>query len=270
MEQQKARQPSLSERFKTILDGKSKLVQSDGDGSRSEPLILRYSGTNNPLMKIGLLITTYNRPQYLQQCLNSLYSSDLTSVHQILIVDDASSDPKVKPLLEKAIDILKAKVWVNQNNKGIANNIGLGSELLFETFDCDSVINLDPDTIVSHDWINKLSDLHKRFKTVIASGFNTLSRHPGVPKPRHDVHEWFPDYVTKNSIGGINMMYSFSVFNKIIKPHLVAENWDWRVCDEFKKRYWLFVVTRPSVVQHIGIGEGMHPSNNPDVAFDYE
>lgn len=222
------------------------------------------------MKKVGLLITTYNRGEYLRQCLNSLALSDLSHINQILVVDDASTDALTKELLVKVKTAWKgSKVWVNAENKGIHNNIRLGSELLFD-MGCDVVINLDPDTVVKSDWALKLLELHYKFPTTIASGFNTLSRHPGSPTPRHDVFEWFDTYVTKSSIGGINMVYSFSMYHKIIKQHLIALNWDWRICREFQSRHWLFVITRPSVVQHIGIGEGMHPSNNPDVAYDYD
>ena len=45
--------------------------------------------------KTALIITTYNRPDLLKQCLDSLRECDLSKLHAIYIHDDNSKDPKV-------------------------------------------------------------------------------------------------------------------------------------------------------------------------------
>jgi glycosyltransferase involved in cell wall biosynthesis len=219
--------------------------------------------------KIGLLITTYNRPEYLKQCLNSIWFSDRFQLDQVLIVDDCSTDETTMALIFKCPELVNADVIIKETNSGIHRSISIGCDRLFLHHQCDTVITIDGDTLVKPEWINALLTLHDRFPTNISSGFNTLVRHPGQDKPRHDVHEWFDTYVTKHSIGGINMVFSFSIYHKIIKPCLVDLKWDARVSHEFKNRFWVFTVTRPSVVQHIGLEEGMHMTNNPDIAYDF-
>jgi glycosyltransferase involved in cell wall biosynthesis len=49
-------------------------------------------------MKIGLLITTFNRPEYLRQTLESLKRADLHNA-QIFIVDDCSRDNETLRLI---------------------------------------------------------------------------------------------------------------------------------------------------------------------------
>ena len=58
-------------------------------------------------MKLGLLITTYERPDYLYRCLESLKTSGITKDIQVLIVDDNSKDERV---IQFASDFCELKI----------------------------------------------------------------------------------------------------------------------------------------------------------------
>ena len=51
-------------------------------------------------MKVTLLITTYNRPEYLRRCLASVKRAGITDV---LIIDDCSTDTERCSLLKRAV-----------------------------------------------------------------------------------------------------------------------------------------------------------------------
>ena len=107
--------------------------------------------------------------------------------------------------------------------------------------------------------------LHSIYKNAIVSGFNTLSKDPIQQTVRHPILEEFDDHYKKKSIGGINMVFSKEVYIEKVKPSLQkAGHWDWNVCRSGVD----FYVTKPSVIQHIGINKGTN-LNNPDIAYDF-
>ena len=142
---------------------------------------------------------------------------------------------------------------------------------MFNIQSCDVVMNLDSDAIIKKNGIETLLHLHSRFSHTIVSGFNTLVPDAGTKKPRHPIVSEHKDYFTKKSIGGINMLMNKEMYLKYIEPELNRYNWDWRVCQRMQKDKKLFIVSNPSVVQHLGIKSaigGIH-NINPDIAHDF-
>lgn len=218
-------------------------------------------------MKIGLLMTTFNRSEYLKQCFDSLVQCDNSKINVVAIVDDASTEEDVLNLLHSLMLGAKGTLSVEfkKANEGIHDSIKSGCKTLFVDNECDAVVTIDPDTIHKKDWINKLVDLHMRYPNTIATGFNTLVG------GRHKITAEHEDYYLKATIGGINMCFNREVYKKFIEPNLVALNWDWLVCKAMQDAGMQFVVTKPSVIQHIGLKKGMHvsPNDEPDVAKDF-
>jgi len=222
-------------------------------------------------MKIGLLICAYNRPEYLQRCLDSLRKADLTDV-DVLIYDDASTDQVTRDMICKSnyASILASK------NGSIKNSILQGSRYLFNS-GCDTVINLDSDAIVTPDFISRLKSLKERFPDNIITGFNctTKNRDGSI---RHLIVTEGDQYNEKKSVGGINMMYSIDQFIKWIEPATVkclyqGGNWDHQSCLLSNADGYNIVCAVPSVVQHIGVDSSMgHTAGGepPDVADDFE
>lgn len=216
-------------------------------------------------MKIGLLITTFNRPEYLSQCLDSVSKIGFNGELEILIVDDASKDRETIELINDFCD-----KWPNvrkmflPKNQGIANALRIGFNYLF-ALGCHYVINLDADAIVKPEFILVLTNLKNWYPLHIISGFNTQSIDLGTGKVRHKTISTYADHCLKSSIGGINMLIDERQYKTIVLPSLQKPgHWDWNVCTLANE----FIVSTPSVVQHIGIEKGMN-MNNPDVAFDF-
>lgn len=100
--------------------------------------------------QIGLVMTTYNRPDYLERCLHSLAQSRLSQT-LLLMVDDGSDDERTLEMIHafnpSSFPVLKA---FRRQKEGCAmyENLRYGWELLREQYNCAYLSNLDPDTIV--------------------------------------------------------------------------------------------------------------------------
>jgi len=74
-------------------------------------------------MKIGMAVLIHERPDYLNLCLNSLFTTELYDYDvTFLLNDDGSKDPRVKLLMDEPRD-KKYKIHRNFTSKG-TNNAG--------------------------------------------------------------------------------------------------------------------------------------------------
>lgn len=227
-------------------------------------------------MKVGLLICSYNRPEYLKQCLESVSKADLSQISEVWIVDDASTDPETRRLIDNfdlpGVELIKV---FSKGNRTIKGSLLFGLDFMFAS--CEVVTNLDGDAIVTRDAFNRLLKLREKFPGHIITGFNctTKNRNGSI---RHKVLEQGDGWNKKYSVGGINMMFSSSEYNSLVRPALLKSlkeglNWDHQSCIISNSVYGKpIVVLEPSCVQHIGINSSMGHSAGgepPDVADDF-
>lgn len=214
-------------------------------------------------MKTALLLTTYNRPEYLNQCLWSLERADLSRIDSLMIVDDASTNKETNSLLEYW-DLEKPKhnvtvIW-SQENKGVKSSLLYGYDELFQSHDI--VINIDSDAIVRPDFVNQLLD---SYFCGILTGFHSTTKNANGTERHKILYEEFCLYV-KQSIGGINICINKEAYIKYVKPALLsAGNWDHNACINAGYAYCL----KESVVQHIGFDSSMGHNEQPDIADDF-
>jgi hypothetical protein len=104
--------------------------------------------------------------------------------------------------------------------------------------------------------------LHNMFPNNLITGFNTLVSN------RHPISETFCKYHTKKTCGGINMLFSRELFTKI-ESSLSSNAWDWNLCKLLSNPV---IVSKPSVIQHIGIESTIpgHGSQGKDVDIAYD
>lgn len=207
-------------------------------------------------MKSALIVTTYNRRNYLRDCLNSL--SQLSEFPQVIIFsDDCSDDPNIKDMRYCFISPNEQFYLSTERNMGIRKNLLLAYDFAFN-YDCDFVINLDGDAIVKPNFITRLIGLKNRFPHSIVSGFNCNN-------PKNPILKDGDDYVLRRHCNGINMGIDKEQYKYIIKPALEQDgNWDYNSTHEQP-----FVISKPSVVQHIGMISSMGHNDSPDVACDF-
>lgn len=209
---------------------------------------------------IGIVIPVYNRPNYLRQCLESMMK--ITTVADAnLLIDDCSTDHDVQELLtDYSVSLIR-----NEINKGVRESLRIGIEYLFDS-GCDIIINLDSDAIVKPDFIEKLISLRNQHPGHIVSGFNAIS-------DVNPIIETYDNSCVKAYVNGINMCFDKEQYEKYIKPALLkVGNWDYNVSLACREDNIPFYVTRPSVVQHIGIVSSMGHTQGgakADQAYDY-
>lgn len=227
-------------------------------------------------MKVSLIVTCYNRPQYLKRCLESIKNSNHEALQTILLVDDFSSNKETIDLINDfdipGIEIIKA---FSKTNLSIKGSLLFGCNVLYNN--TDLFINLDSDAIVAKDFFNRLIELKKKFPGNLVTGFNCLTKNKDG-STRHHVTSEGKGWNKKKTVGGINLCFNKSQYTEWVRPALEkclkkGGNWDQTAClisfDGYGKEV---VCAVPSVCQHIGIESSMgHAAGGepPDVADDF-
>jgi glycosyltransferase involved in cell wall biosynthesis len=222
-------------------------------------------------MKVTLVIPIYNRTEYVAQCFDSIIEASLPGDLQIILVDDASIDESLPGVITHFFEELDERkimhcLITHDVNTGVSGSLKDGIELAFKE-GCDIVINLDSDAIVKADFVQKLISLQNGLPHCISSGFNCISEsNPIINKP-------FKDCVTKAFANGINMCFNLTQYEKYIKPSLDKYgNWDYNTSLACQVDNLPFIITSPSVVQHIGMVSSMghYHSAGADRAQDFK
>lgn len=221
-------------------------------------------------MDIVLIIPIFNRPIYLQKCFESLKKAVFPSNFCIFLIDDYSTDTEtIKLYNEFAIPSIPILRYSNATNRGIKENLKFGCEIAF-SLGCSTIINLDSDAIVKHDFIKVLLNLQKEFPDCISTGFNCKTKNANGSE-RHPIMHEYDHYCTKKLVGGINMCFGRDAYDKYIAPALaMSGNWDAESCKRSMATNHPIVCAVPSVVQHIGLKSSMgHNHDMPDIACDF-
>jgi len=225
-------------------------------------------------MKVAVIVTTFNRPQYLSQCLAALKRAKFPSGTVLMIVDDASTDREtIRMIAGFTLPGVEIVLHRNTKNSRVSFSLDLAFHNAFERYKADVAINLDSDAIVKPDFIGKLLDLHKRFPGHIVTGFNSMNRNRDGSE-RHPIVESGKGYHMKKSVGGINFVINKQVYKKYVEPALETSykkggNWDHMACINAMKDGKPVACLTPSVVQHIGFDSSMNHNEEPDVACDF-
>jgi GR25 family glycosyltransferase involved in LPS biosynthesis len=208
---------------------------------------------NEKKKKIGLVITLFNRPEYLEKTLESIKNSNLENT-EIFMVNDASTNFKTNKLFDDfEINNVKITKVRNSTNQNMFYGLKLGFDYFFNN-NFDILCNLDSDVLVKPYWLDVLLRLHNAFPNNIISGFNTL---------HHPIKSTFSQYYLKETVGGANLFFDRKLY-KTFSSCFVNTDWDFSICRIFKNKKIDCVVSNPSVVQHIGAESSLinHKENN--------
>lgn len=215
-------------------------------------------------MNVGIIIPCYNRPEYLKRCLDSVAASHLTGC-VVVLVDDGSTDLMTEKLISDFSlhpGTALYKIMCSRNT-GIKEVLKCGFDFLF-SISCEHVINLDSDAIVKPNWLQVLLKLKSEHPNHIVSGFNSMNTNKdgSLRNPIIEEHE---DYYLKKHCNGINMCMNKYDYETHIRPALQKPgNWDFNSTNKNG-----FIISKPSVVQHVGLVSSMGHNDNPDVAYDF-
>jgi glycosyltransferase involved in cell wall biosynthesis len=217
--------------------------------------------------EVGLVVTTFNRPGYLARMLESLRRSELTAV-SLAIVDDGSTRARTRRLVEdfdvpgvEVSRIFRSRKPRNPllhvpviRRRLFKNRHFTVHEALREGWDhllrihpgVRALVNLDADVLVHPCWLPRLRELFERERSrrgpLILTGFDA---------PRHAVIEEHRDFVRKETVGGINLMFCPELYRELVRPSLELY-WDDSLSRASRARGVPLLCCRPSVIQHIG------------------
>lgn len=135
------------------------------------------------MLKKGIVITSFNRPESLKKCLKSIFKSNLQGDYVLIIVQQDYNE-KIQNVLNefdlKKIKILKTSYPENWNvYKKMTLNGYKGFEYCFDKLKCDIGFYIEDDIIVSFDFFvfcEKILSKYKNDKNFFA--VNGFSKEP--------------------------------------------------------------------------------------------
>lgn len=210
-----------------------------------------------------LIINSFNRPEYLSRCLDSVARLN-PMPDSIILMDDASTDPQTLALIDHFQAPCTVGKYRQGKNGGIKNSLRLACDMAFAA-GANLVINLDGDAVVKPELIARLQELHNQHEGYIISGFNSLNKDKRGQLRNPIIDEGTTFYIKKHA-NGINMCFNQTQYNQHIKPALSnpSGNWDYDSTNDQG-----FIIAKPSLVQHIGSNSSMGHNDDPDVAADF-
>jgi len=220
--------------------------------------------------EIGIILPTYNRPEYLKLTLESIKMSDLTNSILILVDDYSQDDRTLEMLLDFEIDNVPIIKIFKNKNCNMYHSLKLGWRIL-KKMGCKYICNIDSDTLVRPDWLKTLKNVYidyvndnktnNKHVLPLVTGFNTTSNnHTNIVET--------DNYYQKLTVGGINLFFESSYVD-IFSRFMTDRMWDYNLSYYCNKNNIPMICTKPSVVQHIGYSGLNANSSNFDYAYDF-
>lgn len=101
--------------------------------------------------EVAIIIPVYNAPGAVRRCLDSVLEHS-NGLFRMIVIDDASTDPEIAPLLASYRERMQVVVHANPVNLGFTATVNRGMQLA----DRADVLLLNADTEVSANWLNGL------------------------------------------------------------------------------------------------------------------
>lgn len=111
-------------------------------------------------MSVLVCVPVYNGFDSVQRCLNALTQSRVTSAFRVLLIDDASTDARIAPLLDgHALAQVNVQSRRNAINRGFTWNV---NQAFAAAGDDEHVCLLNSDAVVSSGWLDRmLAEVHR-------------------------------------------------------------------------------------------------------------
>ncbi|RAP50414.1 MAG: hypothetical protein BZ136_01340 [Methanosphaera sp. rholeuAM74] len=102
--------------------------------------------------RVSIIIPIYNAYEETYDCITSVLRNTHTN-YRLILINDCSSDARIKNLLDNLEDIDNIIVVHNKSNQGFVRNVNHGISLAGR----DDVVLLNSDTIVTPKWLSRLT-----------------------------------------------------------------------------------------------------------------
>ncbi|MEO8671239.1 MAG: glycosyltransferase [Tahibacter sp.] len=100
---------------------------------------------------VTIVVPVYNAPDLVRACLDSVLAHS-TGPARLIVIDDASTDPAVAPLLARYAGLAGVQVLTNASNRGFTATVNHGMALAGD----DDVVLLNADAQVAACWLDGL------------------------------------------------------------------------------------------------------------------
>ncbi len=103
-------------------------------------------------MIVDVVIPVYNQVDYVRSCINSVLRSSCSTKFEIIVVDDASTDLRVKEFLRGLDRDGAIRLFTNEQNVGFTRTVNLAMKLHKDR----DVLLLNSDTLVYGSWLDRI------------------------------------------------------------------------------------------------------------------
>ncbi len=119
-------------------------------------------------MKLSVVIICWNDLRVLRECLRSIYQGTHSTVFEVLVSDNGSTDGSIEFIRQKYPEV---RVLENRANLGFAkgNNVGIRAS------SADYVLILNPDTIIHDGALDRMVEFAKKHPEAGAFGCRVLN-----------------------------------------------------------------------------------------------
>jgi glucosyl-dolichyl phosphate glucuronosyltransferase len=126
---------------------------------------------NNEKPYFSIVICTFNRKKYLQDCLDSIFSTDYPkNEYEVIIIDGGSSDGTIQLSKEYPVKFFTEHV------PGLAHARNKGAELAVGSM----VVYTDDDCVVDKNWLSNLKSGFQNYPSIMAAGGPVVPLHPEI------------------------------------------------------------------------------------------
>ena len=177
----------LSDAYERIAE---RPMRPGGQSAVSKPTMLQTIGAAPP---VTIIIPVFNALEEVRACIASVLKHTDFSETELIIIDDASSDPAIAPMLAGFEGNPRVRIVRSPTNQGYTPTINLGIEMAAGR----DVILLNSDTIVTPRWVEGLrATAYSRPKIATATAMSDNAGAFSFPimeqpcaKPSHMTHE---------------------------------------------------------------------------------
>jgi GT2 family glycosyltransferase len=131
-----------------------------GEALAASPLAIRFGGTPSgrvafdvdcAAVEVAIVIPVYNAPALVERCIESVLAHT-TGRARLILIDDASTDPAIEPLLARYASRAGIAVLRNESNRGFTATANRG----IAEAGRDDVVLLNADAEVGPNWLTGL------------------------------------------------------------------------------------------------------------------
>jgi GT2 family glycosyltransferase len=101
---------------------------------------------------VDVIIPVYNQFQVVKQCIESVIDTTPLNHFEIVVIDDASTDPEVREYLKAKARCRQITLFTNESNLGFTRSVNFGMGLHSDR----DVLLLNSDTVVNGTWLERM------------------------------------------------------------------------------------------------------------------